>query len=228
MDMIEINLLPPEYRKRPGGFQIGKTGIYAAVAMVGVVCMIALVTFYQIYQIQELDNKIAVAKYRTKQLQKDIAMVDALIDVKGKIMQRMEAVNTLDRHRTVWVRILEDVNRHIPEFTWLSKFAEVQKNKNIRQKKTTDTTQVVAEDPSKRPYEIEGYSFTLSSIANLMINMMRSNYFSDVDMVSVKEVELAEQIAYEYKMKATLHYLSDQDLKKLLENQSGPDLLASF
>ena len=87
---------------------------------------------------------------------------------------------------------------------------------------------MVPEDPSKRPYEIEGYSFTLSSIANLMINMMRSNYFSDVDMVSVKEVELAEQKAYEYKMKATLHYLSDEELKKLLENQSGPDLLASF
>lgn len=227
MEMININLLPKEYRKRSGGVHLGKTGIYAIVAVVGVVCMVALITFYQIYQLQELDNKISVARYRTQQLQKDIQVVDALIDVKGKIMQRMEAVDKLDRHRTVWVKILEDINRQVPEFTWLTKFGEIERKISPQQNNANDTNKVEI-DTSKRPYEIEGYSFTLSSIANLMINMMRSNYFSEVEMILVEEVELAEQKAYEYKMSATLHYLSDDELKKMLENQSGSELLASF
>jgi Tfp pilus assembly protein PilN len=225
MDMIEINLLPKEFRKKSGGLQLGKAGYYGIIALVGVVAMVALITVYQIYQLKELDDKIAVARYRTQQLQKDIAVVDALIEVKGKIMQRMEAVDNLDRYRTVWVRILEDVNRRVPEFTWLRRFAELDKRQSSQP--TNDTT-AVPEDPSRRPYEIEGYSFTLNAIANLMINVMRSNYFSEIEMTKVEEVELGEQKAYNYKLTATLHYLSDEEMKKLLENESGPDLLASF
>ena len=61
-----------------------------------------------------------------------------------------------------------------------------------------------------------------------MINMMNSHYFSDVEMQSINEMEFKEQKAYNYKMTATLHYLSDKELNKLLEQESGPDILASF
>jgi Tfp pilus assembly protein PilN len=225
MDMIRINLLPREFRRKTGGLQLGKTGYYAVVVTVGVICMIALITIYQIYQIKELDNKAAVARYRTQQLQKDIAVVDALIDVKGKIMQRMEAVDRLDRHRTVWVRILEDVTRRVPEFAWLSQLNEVDKKPA---KKADSAVTPDAGDRLTRPVEIRGYSFTLSSLANFMIKLMRSNFFSDIEMIRVEEEEFQEQRAYRYELSATLHYLSDEELKKILEKQSGPDLLASF
>ncbi len=226
MDMIQINLLPKEYRKRSGGFKLGKSGYYAIVAVAGIVFMIALVTVYQVYQLQELDEKIEVARYRTQQLQKDIALVDALTDVKNKIMQRMEAVDRLDRNRTVWVRILEDVNRRVPEFAWLSKFAEAEAPRTSASQQSDSTS--VPRDPSERPFQIQGFSFTLNAVANLMINLMRSDYFTEVEMASIEEVELSQVKAYNYKLTATLHYLSDEELKKQLESQSGPDLLASF
>lgn len=225
MDMIQINLLPKEFRKRSGNFSLGKTGYYAVGAVVGIILMIASITGYQMHQLGELEKKMEIARFRTQQLQKDIAVVDALIDVKEKLVKRMEAVDRLDRHRTVWVRILQDVSRQVPEFMWLSLFEESRTPAPVTD--TTGTQQAMSL-PATRPINLEGYAFTLNSLANFMISLMRSNYFSDIEMASVEEIMIQEQKAYNYRVTATLHYLSDEELKQLLEQESGPDLLAGF
>ncbi len=224
MDMIQINLLPKEFRKRSGKLSFGKTGYYIIGCVVGIILMVAAVTVFQMRQLSELEKKMEIARFRTVQLQKDIAVVDALIDVKEKLVKRMEAVDRLDQHRTVWVRILEDAARQVPEFMWMSLFEE-----SYVAPVVNDTTQqAVTTLALSRPVNLEGYSFTLNSLANFMINLMRSNYFSEIEMASVEEIMIQEQKAYSYKVTATLHYLSDEELKKLLEQESGPDLLAGF
>ena len=225
MEMIQINLLPKEFRKKTGKLSIGKSGYYAIGATVGVIIMIAVVSFYQMYQLKQLDDNMEIARFRTQQLQKDIAVVDALIDVKQKIMQRMEAVDKLDQNRSVWVRIMEDFSKQVPDFLWVSGFKE---EKVTPTAKDTTTAAVTSIPSSTKPIKIEGFAFTLNSLANFMIKLMRSNYFSDVEMASVDEVLFQEQKAYSYKLNATLHYLSDDELKELLEKESGPGLMASF
>lgn len=241
MDMININLLPKEFRKKTGTASIGKSGLYAMGATAGIIITIVVISLFQMFQLQELDEKMKVARIRTRQLQKDIAMVDALTDVKAKIMQRMAAVDKLDQHRVVWVRILEDVTRNLPEFSWFSLFEEVKaedtqarskkkrKGKAAANKEKVEEPKVLASVKAlTRPVKIEGFSFTLNSLANFMINMMKSDFFSEIEMASVNEVQFQKQKAYNYKLTAVLHYLSDEELKKILETGSGPDLLASF
>lgn len=247
MEMIQINLLPKEFRRKTGAPSLGRSGYYVMGAVGGLVLLIVVITIFQQVQLTQLGQKMEVARFRTDQLQKDIAVVDALIDVKAKIMQRMEAVEKLDRHRTVWVRILEDVGKRVPEYTWLSAIKESNPTSSSKTKggKTAkaagatttaqgetaaDTTAVQAKT-GEMPFQavsIEGFSFTLNSLANFMINLMNSQFFSDVEMASVEEVQFQKQKAYSYKVTATLHFLSDDELKKILENESGPDLLASF
>jgi Tfp pilus assembly protein PilN len=226
MDMIQVNLLPKEFRRKTGKLSIGKTGYYAIGAVAGVIIMVAVVTFYQMFQLSELDEKMEIARFRTQQLQKDIAVVDALIDVKQKIMQRMEAVDQLDQHRTVWVRILEDLSSRVPEFMWLSSFKE-SNLPNPAADSGADSTRATTR-LTTRPVNIEGYAFTLNALANFMIKLMRSNFFSDVEMASVDEMPFRNEKIYNYKVNATLHYLSDEELKQLLEQESGPKLLASY
>jgi Tfp pilus assembly protein PilN len=246
MDTIQINLLPKEFRRRSGTPSLGRSGYYAMGAVGGLVILIGVITIFQRVQLTQLGQKMDLAQFRTEQLQKDIAVVDALIDVKAKIMQRMEAVERLDRHRTVWVRILEDVGRRVPEYTWLSAIKEANgepatKSKAGKTGKAGATTTAQAGAPAtdttakmetaQMPFHavsIEGFSFTLNSLANFMINLMNSQFFSDVEMASVEEVQFQKQKAYSYRLTATLHFLSDEELKKILENESGPDLLASF
>lgn len=232
MQMIEINLLPKEFRKKTGRLSIGKSGYYAVAAAAGVIVMIGVITILQLFQLQKLDQNMEIARFRTDQLQKDIALVDGLIDVKQKIMQRMEAVDRLDRHRAVWVRILEDISEQVPDFMWLSQFKEEAAPAPAAADSTLTATDAATAEaagpPMTRPVTIQGFAFTLNSLANFMINLMRSHFFTDVEMASVEEVVFQEHKAYTYKVTATLHYLSDDELNELLAEEAGPELLAGF
>ncbi len=213
MAIIKINLLPKQYLKRSGGFSLGKHGKYAIAAVAAVILLLGTITTYQVYQMNELQEQMKIARMRTQQLQKDIELVDALTDIKYKITNRLEAVERLDRHRSAWVKILEEVARNVPDFVWLSSFAETNAAGTAAAVDTTVQAQTV---PSVRPVEIEGFTFTLNALAAFMIKMMRSNYFDEVDMANVEEISFGEQKAYNFKIDCNVHYLSDEELEKIL------------
>lgn len=222
--MIEINLLPKQYLKSSRSFSFGKTGLYAAAAAAGVVLMLVGISFYQIYQLGRLESDIEKARARAAVLQKDIQIVDALTQVKGKIAERMEAVEKLDRNRSAWVRVLEDVARDVPEFVWLGVFREMPLDvKSAAADKTrktpADTTAQMASNgpPSMRQVEIEGYAFTLNALAAFMINLMRSDYFDEVELVSTEEKKFQEkEKAYNFRLGCNVHYLSEEELRNLI------------
>jgi Tfp pilus assembly protein PilN len=229
--MIEINLLPKEYLKSSRGLSLGKAGMYALAGAAGIIVVLAGLTGYQMYQVGKLDSDIAKARQRAAVLQKDIQLVDALLDVKQKIGDRMKAVERLDRNRSAWVRVLEDIARNVPEFVWLASFEEkpapkpdstaANANANNTQGETSDgtpPTQVRAHElPSVFPVEIEGYAFTLNALAAFMINVMRSDYFDDVQLHATTETSFNEQgKAYNFVLTCSLHYLSDEELQNLI------------
>src|SRR4030067_2270266 len=126
--MIEINLLPRELRKKAKAFSFSFSGKKNVIYLMGgvaavIVCVIGS-TFYQTVKLKNLDSRMREAKKRTEKLKKDIQLVDALTELKDKIMQRMSAIENLDRNRTAWVDILKDLSSRVPEYLWLSGFKE--------------------------------------------------------------------------------------------------------
>jgi len=217
--MIEINLLPKQYKKRSGGFSIGKHGTYAVIAAAGVLLMIGAVTLYQMHQISELKGQMEIARARTMQLQKDIQLVDALMDIKAKLTNRMEAVERLDRNRSAWVRILEDMSRNVPDFVWLSNFGEIK----AATAKPADTTQAAPStaELATRNIKIEGFTFTLNALASFMIKMMRSDYFDEVDLTNTEQIAFGKQKAYNFQLSCNVHFLSDEELERLAALQAA-------
>ncbi|MCK4607369.1 MAG: PilN domain-containing protein [candidate division Zixibacteria bacterium] len=216
--MIEINLLPKDYNKRSFEFSLGKTGLYVVGGAAGVVLMLIGITLFQMNQISTLNDNIERARQRADMLRKDIRVVEALEDVKVKITNRMKAVETLDSHRSVWVRVLEDMARNVPDFVWLARFDELPTEK--------------ADDSGSTPAlvrraEIEGHAFTLNAMAAFMINMMRSDYFDEVELKGTSEVWYENHSAFNFILTCDLHYLSDEDARGMLgkvgdEGQSAP------
>ena len=164
-------------------------------------------------------------------LEKDIRLVDALLDVKDKIHRRLAAVEQLDSHRSAWVRILEEISQNVPEFVWLGRFKEEplpapagQQDKQSGEKKASQQGQEAEtaknEIPWVRKTEVEGYAFTLNALASYMINVMRSDYFDEVELVSTDEVKLQDQKTYNFVLSCNLHYLSDEELQKLIAQAS--------
>ncbi len=233
--MLEINLLPKEYLKKGLSLSFGKTGLYVLAAIGGIIVMLVGVTFYQIHQLATLEEKISIANRRAIMLQKDIKVVDALIDVKTKITQRMAAVERLDSHRSAWVRIMTDIAKNVPEFVWLGRIEEV---KEVAEPKKSGAAHEVNEqanqatpqpqasqagEPTVRPIRVEGYAFTLNSLASFMINLMRSGYFDEVELVSSDEIKFEEHKAQNFILSANLHYLSDEEIQKIIAQNEAEE-----
>ncbi len=229
MKMIEINLLPKEYQKKRFNLSFGKTGAYAVFGIIGIIVMLAGVTFYQMQQLTNLDARIKIANKRAAMLQKDIKVVDALIDVKNKVKQRMAAVERLDSHRSTWVRILNDFAKIVPDFVWLGRIEEVKDKKNDKNKAArapqinAKAEPAVAKGglPTVSPVRIEGYAFTLNALASFMIKMMRSDYFDEVELTSTSEVTFENHKAHNFVINANLHYLSDDEMRQLIATALG-------
>lgn len=229
MKMIEINLLPKEYQKKRFNLSFGKTGSYAVFGIIGIMVMLAGVTFYQMQQLTSLDARIKIANKRAAMLQKDIKVVDALIDVKNKVKQRMAAVERLDSHRSTWVRILNDFAKIVPDFVWLGRIEEVKDKKDDKTKgvgapqNKAKAESAVAKGglPTVRPVKIEGYAFTLNALASFMIKMMRSDYFDEVELTSTSEVTFENHKAHNFVINANLHYLSDDEMRQLIASALG-------
>jgi len=217
--MIEINLLPKGHRKGSGSFQLGKSGLYILGGAAGILLVMVAITFYQIQQLNSLASDMERANQRAVMLREDIRLVDALTDVKEKIHQRINAVEKLDRHRSAWVRILEDVSRNVPEFVWLDEFKEKpletpKPSKSDSQKAGEQPTPPPTADlPSERAVEIKGYTFTLNALAATMIRMMRSEYFDKVELIDSRDTTYAGEKAYLFQLGASVHYLSDEELR---------------
>jgi len=213
--MIEINLLPKDYRKGSGAFSFGKSGLYIVSAAAGIVVVLIAITFYQIAQIGSLKSDIDRANQRASMLREDIRVVDALTDVKDKIHRRINGVEKLDRHRSAWVRILEDISRNTPEFVWLNEFKELP----VAVPKPSEGEEAQAttlELPSIRPMTVRGYTFTLNALAATMIRMMRSDYFDEVELIDSKDTLYAGEKAYLFELAANVHYLSEEELRNMI------------
>lgn len=216
--MIEINLLPKDYRKGSGSLSFGKTGLYAIAGVAVVVALLVGVTFVQMHRLSQLEQDIERANQRADMLRADIQVVDALTDVKGKIQRRMTAVERLDRHRSAWVRILEDVARNVPEFVWLADFKEVAPTVVPGADSAAVAEQLAAQsDIPTKPVEIRGYTFTLNALAAFMIRMMRSDYFDNVELIDTRDTLFVDaEKAYNFMLTANVHYLSDEQLRQLV------------
>jgi len=223
--MIEINLLPKEYRRRSRTFHLEKKAIYAAVGAGAIVLLFIVVTFYQRYQLSSLDQRIADASAERARLQEDIKLIDGLTVLKDKILQRMEAIEKLDRYRSVWVDVMQDLNQRVPDFMWLTRVAEtndmdaqrLKAAKNVPGQSKADTTQT---DTYKLRFdkpvatEIEGYAFTLSSVASLLVGLTKSDYFDNINLAYAKQEEVTGINAYKFRVGCDL----------ILENALNKDL----
>jgi Tfp pilus assembly protein PilN len=210
MAKIEINLLPRELRgKRPGiGFDKNLTLISAFIGIL--VVLVVGASVLQGIKLKALDKKIAVAQKRTDELKRNIELVDALTELKDKILQRMSAIEALDRNRAVWVRVLEDLSRRVPDYLWLSLLSEGASQNEATSDTATDSTVSFTQpqSPIKR-VTIEGYSYSLNSLASFLIQLIRSQYFENMELQYVKRAEFKEYKSFSFQLVGDLYYLPE-------------------
>ena len=203
--MIEINLLPKELQKRSGSFALPKAASYMVVAVAVLFAALGGFTFFQKWRIAQMDKKIAAARVREAKMQKDIELVDALTDLKGKILERMSAIEGLDKNRSAYVRLLEDLSSRIPEFLWLASFKEGQAATSAPAQPATPNsrgTSTPAPNPAATGAKttFEGFSYSLNSLANFMVQMKKSPFLKNIELSFAREQKVQNTRLYNFQL----------------------------
>jgi len=122
----------------------------------------------------------------------------------------MSAIEALDRNRAVWVRVLEDLNRRVPDYLWLSLLMEEESQDEATPDTSTDSTvsSPWLESLVKR-VTIEGYSYSLNSLASFLIELMGSQYFENMELQYVKRAEVKEYKTFSFQLVGDLYYLPE-------------------
>jgi Tfp pilus assembly protein PilN len=207
MARIEINLLPVELRRKRKGLAFDKSVALLAAVFGSLIVLIVVASVFQGIKLRALDAKVADAQSKVDQYKRNIELVDALVDVKDKLLQRMSAIESLDKNRTVWVRILEDLSRRVPDYMWLSLLREEPTLLTAVSDSTADSSSVSAmgEKPTKR-LTIEGNSYSLNSLASFMIQLMGSQYFKNMDLEYVKREDTKNRKTFAFQLVGDLYY----------------------
>ena len=231
--MIEVNLLPKEYRKRTKTFHFDKKVIYIAAGVGAIVLILAAVTFHQKYQLSSLNGKIAQASAEKSRLQEDIKLIDGLTELKEKIILRMEAIEKLDRYRSIWVSVLQDMNLRVPEFMWLTRVSEIAEQpqkrkavKNVPGQQATDSSEtkrfVMFDKPM--PTEMDGYAFTLNSVASFLVGLTKSEFFDNINLLYAKEEEVMGINAFKFRVSCDLVFDKALEQTEPLEDVWAPTI----
>jgi len=137
-------------------------------------------------------------------------VIDALSDVKDKVLDRISIIEVLDRNRSIWVRVMEDLSRRVPDYLWLSLLKEEQSPAQAVVDTTADSTVAVAPTgPEIKRVTLEGYSHYLNSLASFLIRLMGSPYFDNMELQYVKRTELKEYKTFSFQLVGDLRYLSE-------------------
>ena len=205
--MIEINLLPKELKRKGKGFAWDKSLVYVGAIALILVALFVGVSILQSFKLKALDKNIADAKKKTEELKKNIELVDALIDLKGKLLQRMSAIETLDKNRITWVYILEDLCQRVPEHLWLSILKEEEVSTGSSKGTGADTTTPKASLLSPtRKVNMEGYTYSINGLALFLIELMRSDYFKNMELQFIKKSETEKQKTFSFGLSGELVY----------------------
>ena len=230
--MIEINLLPKELRKTGKGFVLSKSNLYLLGGGAVVIILMLLVTTFQTLKLKSLDRKIMEAQRKKEQLRENIQMVDAINELKNNIIKRMTGIQNLDKNRSTWIKVFQDLSDRVPEYVWLSSFKETPKqlpqvtpNPAAGTEAVQDTVKKVTQKQAFiSDMTIDGYSLSINNLAIFMINLMRSDYFKNIELNFVRADAVEDQKVFVFQLAGDLLYSSEADKEaKLKQKMREPE-----
>ncbi len=215
MQLIQVNLLPQEMRRKSGGFGVSKAIVAGVVTGIALVVLLTGATYLQKIRLANVQEDIARVEAKTRRMKKDIELVDRLVDVKTRIVRRLSAIETLDRNRAAWVRNLEDLATVIPDFLWLSEFRQGGDITTTTTKRRSGALQAKVDSTGlaqKNKLTLQGYCYTVSSLANFVLNMQDSPRFSDIKLNYARITDINERKVYDFQVACRLEPVTGDEM----------------
>lgn len=179
--MIKINLL--DYHEEVQKVQIQRQVVMAASIVIFGVALIALVWVLQQGKIIVLNGEIAELKDKSDQLKPQVAIVNKKKRKIGRIKEIITGIETLRNNQAQPAKLLDDLNRLIPDEIWLERITQTNIAK-LKQKGVMIGFEGKAEDMI---IGLKGKALTGQAISEYVTRLSQLPYFKSVVLYKMNQ-----------------------------------------
>lgn len=201
--MIRINLLPSEQKKEAralGDLIVGGLVIFA------VIVSILALHLYQAKALRDVNKETLRVEKRIKELEDVKEKVEAFKAKNAELERRIKLIQLLEQNRAAQLYVMESLAEAIPQRAWIDKFTE-----------TGDKAKV------------EGIAWNEFTVSDFMKSLKSSNYFKDVELVSIQKKEMQKLPLRSFVIESNLNYSgkvkeASEDTEKTEEEKNKTNL----
>lgn len=187
--MIRINLLPggEVEARRVGDLIVGGLVIFA------VLVSILALHLYQAKSLRDVNKETLRVQKRINDLEEVKKKVEAFKAKNVELERRIKLIELLEQNRAAQLYVMESLAEAIPQRAWIDKFTE--KGSNAK---------------------IEGIAWNEFTVSDFMKSLKSSNYFNDVELVSIQKKEMQKLPLRSFEIESNLNFSGEvvDDSKK--------------
>lgn len=194
--MVRINLLPPEERidRNKAALDRIREKVHYLVVMTAVFGF-AIFGSIQEMSVRAVQAEISDLEAESNAIWPQLAKVQKLEAEKIELTRRLNVIRTLDRGRLLRVRMLDGLNRRIPEYLWITSLIE----------------------SGGSSLALEGVTFSNLVVAEFMNRLEASVLFSDVDLEVAQRGTIEDTNVIQFTLHCSVH--DDADVPIVTETE---------
>lgn len=201
LEKVNINLLPIEERpvekNKLKEFIRSGFPIYIPVF---IFLILGAIGMNLIVKQKRIENEIKEMELQQKELAPKVAEVQALIKREKAISEKIEVIKKLSTSKYLRIKFLDEINRLIPEYTWLT---------SINEDNIVDSLGAIN-------FTARGVTTSNFAVSNFMQRLEASQCFIDVKLSFTQRNEIAGTETTEFEIK--LKFVEDKNLIPLKSN----------
>lgn len=181
---IQINLLPPKYRKKSKDFTwiTDRRVIWPTVALIVSIVCVYMLNVFVTETISGLQTEVERVKAEVERERPLLSKISDLEQKQGIVNTKINALKSIQVSKKRWVILFENVSSVLPPNMWLTSLNQTGEN----------------------DMEMKGLTFDFSEVAEYMVKLEKQASVEKVSLVTISTTKVSGEEAYDFTIRVVL------------------------
>lgn len=187
MEMIELNLLPMEFRvqKRDLSWIGDRRVVYPTLALLLVLFAVFMAWFHINDELAKLNSVSQSLDAEIKKNEPLLKQIESLKEKLTAIGKKNTALKSIQVSKLRWIVVLENISTVLPKDMWLERILQDASNGSV--------------------LKMDGITYNFSEIAEYMLRLGDQEGISNVSLVSIARVQMNKSVGFRFSLNCTIN-----------------------